>query len=59
LYHFFIQIFTKGFRQLYRLMMLDPTKKDVECETDEGTSTDPLRFIFPKNTDGQWKKNDS
>ena len=40
-------------------MMLDPTKKDVEGETDQGTTADPSNFILPKNTNHQCKKNDS
>jgi hypothetical protein len=40
-------------------MMLDPTKKDVEGETDQGTTADPSNFILPKDTDHQWEKNNS
>jgi hypothetical protein len=40
-------------------VVLDPTKKDVESETDQGTTADPLSLLLPKNTDSQWEKNDS
>jgi hypothetical protein len=49
----------KGIRHLDRLIVLGPTKKDIECKAYQGPTADPLGFPFPEKTEQQWEKNDS
>ena|SRR4030042_1115047 len=39
-------------------MMLYPTKKDVEHQTDQGTPAYPLSSFITKNSNHPWQKDD-